>query len=99
MDNAILEEMAAAALTDRPLLHLATLNITDARNARLNAAIRCMKTMNIDVATLTETKLHHNKYTKSLDGYSVVATVADKRKGGAALVFRTASKGWALESI
>ena len=54
--------------------------------------------MHIDVAVLTETKLHHNKYTKATDGYSVVATVADMRKGGVAFVYRTASTGWALES-
>ena len=82
-----------------PLLRLATLNITDARNARLNTAIRCMKDMKVDVAVLTETKLHHDRYTKSTDGYNVVATTADKRKGGVALIYRTTSDGWALESI
>ena len=79
-------------------LRLATLNITDARNARLNAAIRCMKEMRIDIGVLTETKLHHDRYTKSSDGYTVVATKADKSKGGVALVYRKA-EGWVLESI
>ena len=81
-----------------PSLRLATLNITDARNARLNAAIRCMKEMRVDIGVLTETKLHHDRYTKSYDDYTVVATVADRRKGGVAIVYRK-SLGWALESV
>ena len=80
-------------------LRLATLNITDARNACLNAAICCMKEMKVDISVLTETKLHHNKYTKSYDGYNVVAMEADKRKGGVALVYRANPDGWALEDV
>ena len=87
-----------AVETPSCLLRLATLNITDARNARLNTAIRCMKEMKVDIAVLTETKLHHDRYTKSSDGYTVVATVAEKHKGGVAIVYRK-SPGWTLESI
>ena len=35
-------------------LKLATLNIIEGRRNRLNAAIRCMSQMNVDIAVLTE---------------------------------------------
>ena len=58
-----------------------------------------MTEMGIDIAVLTKTKLSHDRYTKSFDRYSVVATTADLRKGGVALVYRQASRGFAVESI
>ena len=81
-----------------PSFRLATLNITDGRKSRLNAAIRCMEQANVDVGLLTETKLSNDMYTKSAMGYTVSATKAVGMSGGVALVHRQ-GKGWGLESI
>lgn len=80
-------------------LWLVTLNITNARNACLNAAICCMKEMQVDILVLTETKLHHDRYKKLYDGYNVVVVETDKRKSGIALVYRASPDGWTLEGI
>jgi len=69
-----------------PNFCLATLNITDGRRSRLNAAIRCMEQANVDVGLLTETKLRTDMYTKSAMGYTVLATKAVGMNGGVALV-------------
>ena len=81
-----------------PSFRLATLNITDGRKSRLNAAIRCMEQANVDVGLLTETKLSNDMYTKSAMGYTVSATKAVGMNGGVALVHQL-GKGWGLESI
>jgi len=81
-----------------PSFRLATLNITDGRNSRLNAAIHCMEQANVDVGLLTETKLATDKYTKSAMGYTVSATKAVGMNGVVALV-HWLGKGWGLESI
>ena len=65
-----------------PSLRIATLNIIDARKSRLNAALRCMSQMNIDLGIFTETKLITDKYTKLCEGYQFVSTLADGKKGG-----------------
>ena len=88
--------------TEQPIpestsLRLATLNIIDGRRNRLNAALRCMKQMNVDIGLLTETKLSNDRYTKSAEGYRVEGTKADVGKGGVALVYQD-SKAWGLES-
>ena len=46
-------------------LKMATLNIQDGRRNRLNAALRCMKQMEIDLGVLTETKFQNDKFTKA----------------------------------
>ena len=89
-------------MTEQPIpestsLRLATLNIIDGRRNRLNAALRCMKQMNVDIGLLTETKLSNDRYTKSAEGYRVEGTKADVGKGGVALVYRD-SKAWGLNS-
>ena len=91
--------MAQAVVEDTSnYLKLATLNIIDGRRNRLNAAIRCMSQMNVDIAVLTETKFHNNMFTKSFGGYTVDGTITSNgRTGGIALIHR-ASKGWGLES-
>ena len=78
-------------------LRLATLNITDGRRNRLNAALRCMRQMNVDVAVLTETKFQNNKFTKNAEGFKVFGTVTEGKQGGVALIYRTA-EDWVLES-
>ena len=96
------EGMAAVVPTPKlkrtPSLRLATLNIVDARNNRLEAALRCLSQMNIDIGFLTETKLSTNRHTKLSAGYRFVATTANGSKGGVGLAYRR-SKGWDLESI
>ena len=67
---------------------LATINIQHGGNAKLEHATRCLKTMNIDIAILTETKLpqHH---TVSSEGYSItVSDAVSNSKGGVALCVR-----------
>ena len=79
-------------------MRLATLNITDARNARLNAALRCFNQMNIDVGILTETKLSGNRYTRCAEGYNVIATSVDEKKGGVAIIYRK-SEAFGIEDV
>ena len=71
-----------------PSFRLAMLNIVDARNCRLNAALRCMNQMNIDLGILTEMKLSTDKYTKFAEGYKFVATTADGKKGGVGICYK-----------
>ena len=98
----VIEADIQQTMTEQPIpefasLRLATLNIIDGRRNRLNAALRCMKQMNVDIGLLTETKLSNDRYTKSAEGYRVEGTKADIGKGGIALVYRD-SKAWGLES-
>ena len=79
-------------------LAIATLNIIDGRRWRLNAAVRCLAGMHIDLAVLTETKLSSDHYTKHCFGYNVIATESDVHSGGVALVYKKA-RHWALESV
>jgi Exonuclease III len=83
---------------DHSSLTIATLNIINAGRSRLNAALRCMREMNVDLGILTETKLYHTKYSKACEGYVVKATVSERMKGGVALFYRRDSKDWSLES-
>ena len=79
-------------------LAIATLNIIDGRRWRLNAAVRCLAGMKIDLAVLTETKLSSDHYTKHCFGYNVIATESEEHSGGVALVYKKA-RHWALESV
>lgn len=79
-------------------LSIGTLNIINAGRSRLNAALRCMREMNMDLGILTETKLYHTKYSKSCEGYLVEATVSERMKGGVALFYKRDPKGWSIES-
>ena len=80
-------------------LKMATLNIQDGRRNRLNAALRCMKQMEIDFGVLTETKFQNDKYTKFCEGFTVVGTATDGNKGGVALFYRDGQVGWTMESV
>ena len=81
-----------------PKLRLGTLNIQDGRRNRLNAALRCMRLMNVDIGLLTETKFANDRYTKYAEGYTVVGTQTNGVQGGVALIYRDGMDGWALES-
>ena len=80
-------------------LKIATLNITDGRNSRLNGALRCMKQMEVDIGVFTETKFSNDKFTKAASGYTVVGTLTDGNKGGVAIIYRDGEEDWVLESI
>ena len=64
-------------------LRMATFNIRDGRKSSLQIACRAMRGMNVDFGVFTETKIN-GIYSKSADGYKVVATKARKGKGGVA---------------
>ena len=82
-------------------LRMATFNIRDGRKSNLQIACRAMRGMNVDFGVFTETKIN-GIYSKSADGYKVVATKARKGKGGVAkggvALFYREAKGWSLES-
>ena len=78
------------------VLRMATLNIVHSGNSRLEAALRCMSQMNVDLGIFTETKLHHGWYTRASAGYQFIATKSEERKGGVGLFFWN-SKFWSLE--
>ena len=80
-----------------PLLRLVTLNICDGRRNRLNAALRCMRQMNVDVGILTETKFTNTCFTKLAEGYRVVGTTTTGNIGGIALIYRETAR-WSIES-
>lgn len=82
----------------QPTLKLGTLNIQDGRRNRLNAALRCMSLLEVDIGLLTETKFANDRYTKYAEGYTVVGTQTDGRQGGVALIYRDGEDGWVLES-
>ena len=83
-------------------LQLCTYNIQDARNSRLEGAIRNLSVQNIDVGILTELRIPQTSpiHTRSSQGYTVYATYTTRmNQGGIGLVFRQQSVGWSLESI
>ena len=69
-------------------LRLCALNILDGRRNRLNAALRCMRQMNIDLAVLSETKFHNGFYTRCAEGYQVIGSEAGRDIGGVAVAYR-----------
>ena len=80
-------------------IKLATYNIRDGRNVRLEGALRAMKQMNVDLGILTETKFTDGVHTRFSSGYNVVATRARLRnQGGVALFFKNLEH-WHVESV
>jgi hypothetical protein len=69
-------------------LKICTFNIRHGGGARLEQAARCLATMGIDVAILTETKLQ-GYHTTWCEGYNITATRAKSQyQGGIALCTR-----------
>jgi hypothetical protein len=84
--------------SDRITIRIGTLNIRDARNSNLEAALRASEQMKVDVTVLTETRLHNDCYTRSAFGYTVFAmTTTYLNQGGVALVHRSSNR-WQVES-
>lgn len=88
-------------------LWIGTYNIRDGQglgeDVGLIAAIRAVEIAKLDLATLTETKISNDVYTKNHLGYNVECTTAQPgpdmgTQGGIALVYREAEDDWHLES-
>ncbi len=70
-------------------LSLCTFNIVAGSNARLEAALRMMRLMNMDIGVLTETKLVDGYHTRKTEGYDIITTEAkNHHQGGVALFYR-----------
>ncbi len=78
---------------------MGTLNIQTARGGNLEGCCRGLAALNLDVAVLTETKLHNNVYPRLASGYEIIASVAaSASQGGVALAIRTdRGKSWDVE--
>ena len=64
-------------------LLIGTLNIRSAHHGNLEATLRGLKEMHVDVAVLTETKLTSDKHTTNHFGYTVCGSFAQSSsKGG-----------------
>ena len=53
----------------------------------MNAVLRCMRGIHIDLGIITETKLNTYMYTNAAEGYKVVGMKAETGKGGVALIY------------
>lgn len=88
-----------------PCIKLATYNIMDGRNSRLTLLLRNLQTQNIDLCIATETKFPPGPdgtpgiHTRQNLGYDIFATYTNvTNQGGIALITRTDSKNWHVES-
>ena len=71
-----------------PHLRIGTLNVRSCQGGNLEATLKNLQKMQVDVAVLTETKLTNDKHTVFHDGYSVCASKARRSlQGGVALIF------------
>jgi exonuclease III len=77
-----------------PVLNMCTYNIISGANARLEAAMRTMRHMHMDLGILTETKLVEGFHTTKCEGYEIVATKAKNHHQGGVLLFYKTSKQW-----
>lgn len=70
-------------------MRVGTLNIQSARGGNLEGCCRGLAALNLDVAVLTETKLHNGVYARRAFGYEVIAsTAASPSQGGVALAIK-----------
>ena len=86
-------------VTYKNTLRIGTYNIRSGRNSRLEASLRAMAALNVDVCLLTETKLTNGAHSRMAHGYQVYATEANSQfQGGVALCFRE-RKDMTIENI
>ena len=79
-------------------LRVGTLNMRSAQGGNLEATIKSMKKMNVDIALLTETKLATDRHTKSCFGYTVAASAArSSSRGGVVFIFKTKHPQFSIE--
>ena len=84
-----------------PALQIATYNIEDARQNRLELACRNLEVQQIDLAILTELRIPADKpiHTRHSHGYDIYATYTNHiNQGGIALVTKSKTKNWSIES-
>jgi exonuclease III len=82
-----------------PGVTLATYNIQDGRNSRLVPVCRNLEAQHIDIAVITETRIHTEIHTRYCLGYDIFATyTTTQNQGGIALIYRQATN-WHLESL
>ena len=72
-------------------------NICDGRGGNLEAALRGLSEMKIDLCVLTETKMVES-YTRRFEDYKVMASISDGKKGSVAVVFKETS-WWHAEGV
>lgn len=78
--------------TGKETIRWCTYNIIHHGQARLQQAIKCSETMNIDFGMLTETKIVNDMYPRTYNGYNILATTASNHQGGVALFWRESNK-------
>ena len=76
-----------------------TYNIRNGRNGGLEAALRGMEQVNLDMGILQETKITDGVYTRASAGYRVVATDAPSRHRGGIAMFYREGAGFAVEEV
>jgi exonuclease III len=102
MTLAALAAAGAAARSEEPKrtpVRIATYNIRSGRAGRLEAVLRAMKQMNVDIGLLTEAKLTDGIHTRYSSGYNVFATRAKNHSQGGVVLFYRDSLYWQIESI
>lgn len=80
-----------------PAMKICTYNIMHGGNARLEAAMRTMRHMNMDLGILTETKLVKDFHTTRCEGYEIVSTKAKSKHQGGVVLFYQQSTKWHIE--
>jgi exonuclease III len=94
------EETAILAKTEdskHPSMKICTFNIMHGGNARLEAALRSMSQMNMDLGVFTETKLVDGHHTTSCEGFEVITTKAKSKHQGGVAIFHKQSRHWHIE--
>ena len=76
-----------------------TYNIRNDRNGGLEAALRGMAQVNIDLGVFKETKCTDGVYTRASAGYCVVATDAPSRHRGRIALFYKEGADFAVEEV
>jgi len=81
-------------------ISVATWNIRSGRNGGLEAAGRALRSANVDIAVLQETKLTRGIYTRQTAGYRIVATDAQScAQGGVAVCWREENERFEVEEV
>ena len=79
---------------------IGTLNIRCAHHGNLEATLRGLKEMHVDIAVLTETQLTYDKHTTNRFGYTVFGSFAQSSsKGGVALAFKANDGRFCIEQF
>ena len=82
-------------------MRVGTLNIRNGRAGNLEAALRGLEILGIDIVVITETKFDNEKYPRLASGYEIYATKApSNRRGGVAFAVRKdRGDSWEVEDL